>query len=174
MVPFPTAEGFLTDTSPDPITGGVYGGVCVRQIDQFSSGVCFLLGINLVGGANHSDGSANAGWVLQAGAMGMRRDPGVILASGRLSTLDLTVYHQLSLSVQGSVYTAAINGSVVSRSAPCEFDAGTAHVPPVGQAALRSSFSYVQFDDLSIDQPPDAPTTVSSDSLSKKKKNPCL
>ena len=167
MVPFPTAEGFLTDTSPDPITGGVYGGVCVRQIDQFSSGVCFLLGINLVGGANHSDGSANAGWVLQAGAMGMRRDPGVILASGRLSTLDLTVYHQLSLSVQGSAYTAAINGSVVSRSAQCEFDAGTAHVPPVGQAALRSSFSYVQFDDLSIDQPPDAPTTVSSDSLSK-------
>ena len=34
LVPFPTADGILTDWYHDPISTGVYGGVYLRQIDQ--------------------------------------------------------------------------------------------------------------------------------------------
>ena len=147
-VPFPTSEGVLTDPVDDPISTGIYGGVCVRQIDQYSSGVCLLLGVGLAG---QLTSTSSTGWVLQAGAMGMKREPGVIMASGVLLNLDLTKYHTLSLAVQGATYVAVVDGVTVVDATHASFDAMTTLIPPVGQVALRSSFSYVQFDDLSID-----------------------
>ena len=91
-------------------TTGIYAGVCVRQIDQYSSGVCLLLGVGLTGLPQ----GVPTGWVLQAGAMRMARSAGEILASGSwsLGKDDLTVYHNLSLAVQGSEYTAVVDGKV--------------------------------------------------------------
>jgi len=175
MVPFPTAEGLLTDKQADPISKGIYGGVCVRQIDQFSSGVCLLVGIGLTG---LPAGATSGGWVLQGGAMGacspghgLERSAGAILASGSLDLLGkggaaLSAYHTLSLGVQGAEYTAIVDGDVVV--AGQSFDKLTGSIPPVGQVALRSSFSYVQFDELAIDHLPQntSPTTAAAVAVS--------
>jgi hypothetical protein len=136
----------LTDWFADPIATGVYGGVCVRQIDQYASGFCLLVGVGL-------NGSNTAGWVLQAGPMGMKRTPGTILASGQDAAMDLAKYHSVSLTVQGQKLVAAVDGKTVASVSNTD-----AAIPPVGQAALRSSYSYTQFDDLLIDAPEgDAP-----------------
>eukprot|EP01048_Picozoa_sp_COSAG05_P005603 COSAG05_NODE_337_length_11164_cov_11.970357_4_plen_963_part_00 len=154
LIPFPTTAGILTDKTKDPISTGVYGGVCVRQIDQYSSGFCLLVGVGLLhggpdnGSGADDDSSSTAGWVLQAGAMHMARAPGTILASGALSSsFSLTAYHRLSLRVNGQQLEAAIDGKTVVAA----LENTAASIPPVGQAALRSSFSYTQFDNLKID-----------------------
>lgn len=150
MVPFPTESGLLTDRTDDPISKGIYAGVCVRQIDQYSTGVCLLLGVGLTGLPQ----GVPTGWVLQAGATHMARSAGGILASGSwsLEKDDLTIYHNLSLAVQGSEYTAVVDGKVVVDGQ--SFDNLTGLIPPVGQVALRSSFSYAQFDNLFIEPGP--------------------
>ena len=158
LVPFPSQQGLLTDWTPDPISAGVYGGVCVRQIDQYSSGFCLLVGVGLAAPppddaeaetlyAGGSRNPASVGWVLQAGAMGMARSPGTILAHGPLdaASFDLKAYHRLSLRVQGQKLVGDINGKQVASVTNT-----VATIPPAGQAALRSSFSYTQFDNLSI------------------------
>ena len=171
LIPFPTTAGMLTDKTKDPISTGVYGGVCVRQIDQYSSGFCLLVGLGLLhGGPDNGSGgvgdngtetgtddsvdsvdsntAAAAGWVLQAGAMHMARAPGTILASGTLSSaFSLSSYHRLSLRVNGQKLQAAIDNKTVVAA----LENTVAAIPPVGQAALRSSFSYTQFDNLKID-----------------------
>ena len=163
LVPFPTAEGLLTDKQGDPISTGIYGGVCVRQIDQFSSGVCLLVGVGLTG---LPAGATSGGWVLQGGAMGMKRSEGAILSSGSLDLLGkggaaLSAYHTLSLGVQGAEYTAIVDGDVVV--AGQSFDKLTGSIPPVGQVALRSSWSYVQFDELAIDHLPQTTSLTTAD-----------
>ena len=150
MVPMPTEDGVLTDWTPDPISGGVYGGVCVRQIDQYSSGFCLLVGVGLVkGGPDGEMAVSEKGWVLQAGAMHMARSPGTALDSGSLpESFSLEEYHRLTLRVQGQELTVTIDGkrvATVTNSA--------SSIPPAGQAALRSSFTYTQFDNLVIDGP---------------------
>ena len=42
LVPLPTADGLLTDWTSSPISPGAYAGICVRQMDQYSSAsACF-------------------------------------------------------------------------------------------------------------------------------------
>lgn len=158
LVPLPTEEGLMTDWFADPISTGVYGGVCVRQIDQFSSGLCLLVGAGLVKGGpdaeqsssdNATTAASEKGWVLQAGAMGMRRDPGTALASGSLpTTFSFKTYHRLSLRVQGQELIAELDGEHLAAVKNTD-----SKIPPAGQAALRSSYTYTQFDKLVIDGP---------------------
>lgn len=150
LIPFPTKTGMLTDKTADPISKGVYAGVCVRQIDQYSSGFCLLVGVGLVVGQpdEENDLSSGVGWVLQAGKLHMARHPGTALRSGSLpASFDLSVYHEVSLSVVGQTLEATIDGQTVATVV----NTARPDIPPVGQAALRSSFSYAQFDDLVID-----------------------
>ena len=150
MVPTPTAEGVLTDWTSDPISTGVYGGVCVRQIDQYSSGFCLLVGVGLVkGGPDGEIAASEKGWVLQAGAMHMARSPGTALDSGSLpESFSLEEYHRLTLRVQGQELTATMDGKILATVTN-----SVSSIPPAGQAALRSSFTYTQFDNLVIDGP---------------------
>ena len=164
-VPFPTAEGLLTDIVDDPVSTGVYGGICVRQMSQSNSAVCLLIGVGIVG----LPSSATAGWVLQAdtpssgtGNRPTDRVVGTTLASGALVGLSLGAYHTLSLGAQGDVYTAVIDGVVVVHAQPFGIAAVNA---PVGQVSLRSSYSYVQFDDLAIDGGAESATSNFANSL---------
>ena len=140
-VPFPTAEGILTDIVPNPVSTGVYGGICVRQMSQSNSAVCLLVGVGIVG----LPAGVTAGWVLQADTPSDHRNTarvvGTTLASGALIGLSLSAYHTLSLGAQGDVYTAVVDGVLVVNAQPFGIDASNA---PVGQVSLRSSYSYVQ------------------------------
>ena len=86
-----------------------------------------MLGVGLTGLPQ----GVPTGWVLQAGATRMARSAGQILASGSwgLDKDDLTIYHNLSLAVQGSEYTAVVDGKVrwswVFVIIFCNFDAMT-------------------------------------------------
>ena len=149
LVPLPTADGLLTDWTSSPISPGAYAGICVRQMDQYSSAsACFwvwgsisisrlhlnlsisisislsqsqsqsrLVGVGLhLKAANpwalqmgSPDGLSR--WALQMGSGTMARSAGTILAHGSLtSNFDLSTYHCLSLTCQGSVYVATIDG----------------------------------------------------------------
>eukprot|EP01043_Picozoa_sp_COSAG02_P113789 COSAG02_NODE_50048_length_323_cov_0.665179_1_plen_107_part_11 len=106
----PSEEGLLTHWTSDTISDGVYGGVCVRQIDQYSSGFCLLVGVGLVkGGPDGEIAAGEKGWVLQAGAMGMARSAGTALRSGSLpQSFSLEEYHHLSLRDEGQEITAML------------------------------------------------------------------
>jgi hypothetical protein len=137
--------------SDDPIASGAYAGVCVRQIDQYDSGFCLLVGSGLAGGENES--VAGRGWVLQAGTTRMQRTAGTILAHGALpegDSGDLTVWRMLSLGVRGQKLTAAIDGTKVVDGLTSSLGAA---VPPVGLASLRSGFHYARFDALRLSGP---------------------
>eukprot|EP00656_Telonema_subtile_P023201 TRINITY_DN2455_c0_g4_i1.p1 TRINITY_DN2455_c0_g4~~TRINITY_DN2455_c0_g4_i1.p1 ORF type:complete len:1051 (-),score=162.84 TRINITY_DN2455_c0_g4_i1:218-3370(-) len=142
LVPLPTASGVLTDWSSDPISMGVYAGVCVRQVDQSASGFCLLVGVNLcIGQGEFLNGT---GWVLQAGAMHLQRATGTVLAFGSVE-LGLQQYHSVELGVQGQRLRASLDGAVLA-----DLPNTQSQIPPVGLVALRSSFTYTQFDNLQI------------------------
>lgn len=147
----PDDKGFLpffkNGGTPDPIATGVYGGVCVRQIDQFNSGYCFLIGVGLAVSSGSSF-MTGPGWVLQAGT-GLDRNAGTVLASGKLSSsFDFSAWHVLALSVQGQTLQAFLDGHLVST-----FSSTLSGVAPVGLASLRSGFHYSRFDNLTINGP---------------------
>ena len=52
MASLPTSTGTrpagAKESTLDPIARGAYGGVCVRQIDQYNTGYCLLLGRRVV------------------------------------------------------------------------------------------------------------------------------
>ncbi len=89
----------LAGPTPDPIATGVYGGICVRQIDQFDSGFCLLVGVGLVTATGAP--MAGPGWVLQAGTSNMQRTVGTVLDSGALpAAFNLTAWHKIVLQVR--------------------------------------------------------------------------
>ena len=158
-VPLPTKEGLLTDPVADPISDGVYGGVCIRQIDQWDSGFCLLVGVGLrtrEGGqttAGHGEErssrdskAASVGWVLQAGTQTLARGIGTVVGSGALgnrdgsggAAFDLEAFHRLSLAVQGQVLVASIDDDVVYN--------GTAIATATGATAKMMKASIAAMD----------------------------
>jgi hypothetical protein len=125
----------------DPIAKGAYAGLCVRQIDQYNSGYCLLVGAGLAGGVN------GTGWLLQAGSCSLQRVAGTSIASGKLDAFNLSAWHTLSVGVRGQTLHATIDGLDVLDGLTSPM--GSA-VPPVGLTSLRSGFHYARFDELQI------------------------
>jgi hypothetical protein len=133
----PPPKGLPVPVAPSNL---IFGGICVRQIDQFNSGFCLLVGLGLI------NNNTTPVWVLQAGTIGIRMTLGTFIANGTLdSSFSLTAYQRLALSVYGQQLTAWVNGEQL-----CSLRSPVKSTPPVGLASLMTGQHYAQFDNLAI------------------------
>lgn len=78
----------------------------------------------------------------------MHATAGTILASGFVDGLDLSDWHNLSLSIQGQQLVASVDGRTV-----VSLLANLPGVAAAGMASLRSGWHHARFDDLRLDGP---------------------